>query len=327
MNSQDFLNRLDEYKARFREKRMLIYGITGLSVTICLLFAFLGTTSYQAKTIFHPESGAENMLSPLASILGGDMLMINGELKGILASRNLSERVARDSVRINGEWTTIAEVLYARKMRKFSLKRLFSSADTATYDKKVIKAAKMLRKEVRVVETEYGFLEMIYQDPIPAVTQRVCESYIENLEQYYFNQKTEKVRRDLNYYTQQTEKARLKLDSAQAYVAAYQDYQRLGTSASQSLKFLRKQAEANQYNRLYEQWASREAEARAQLQSKTPVVQILDYPTPPFQPVKRGKVTWAFLGVFLGGFFALLIVFRGFLTEDIKNWLLSSLDD
>lgn len=327
MNSQDFLNRLKAYKARFREKRKLIYIIFGASVVFCLMFAFLGTTKYQAKTVFHPESGSENMLSPLASILGGDMLMINGELKGILASRTLSERVTRDSVNIDGEWTTIAEVLYARKMRQFSFKRLFSSADTATYEKKVIKAAKMLRKEVRVMETEYGFLEMVYNDPIPEITQRVCQSYIENLEEYYFTQKTEKVRRDLNYYTSQAEKARRKLDSAQAYVAAYQDYQRLGTSASQSLKFLRKQAEANQLSRLYEQWASREAEARAQLQSNTPVVQILDYPDPPFQPVRRSKVVMGLLGIFLGGLLSVFVVFRGYVVEDVKNWLLSSLDE
>ncbi|MEZ4686850.1 MAG: hypothetical protein R3B47_12520 [Bacteroidia bacterium] len=301
MNSQELQSRINEYKARFREKRRLIYLITGLSLAACLLYAFLGTTRYQAKTVFHPESGSENMLSPLASILGGDMLMINGELKGILASRNLSERVARDSVQINGSRTTIAEVLYARKMKQFSLKSLFSPPDSATFDKKVIKAAKMLRKEMHVLETEYGFLEMIYKDQIPEITQRVCESYIENLEGYYYNQKTEKIRRDLNYYTQQAEIARHKLDSAQAYVAAYQDYQRLGTSASQSLTFLRKQAEANQYNRLYEQWALREAEARAQLQSNTPVVQILDYPDPPFQPVKRSKATLLFSGSFWVG--------------------------
>lgn len=327
MNSQDFINRLEAYKARFREKRVLIYTITGVCLLVCLSFAFLGTTKYQAKTVFHPESGSENMLSPLASILGGDMLMINGELKGILASRTLSERVARDSVQIDGEWTTIAEVLYARKMRQFNLKRLFVTADTATYDKKVIKAAKMLRKEVRVMETEYGFLEMIYNDPIPEITQRVCQSYIENLEEYYFSQKTEKVRRDLKYYTMQTEKARLKLDSAQSYVAAYQDYQRLGTSSSQSLKFMRKQAEANQFNRLYEQWTLREAEARAQLQSNTPVVQILDYPDPPFQPVKRSKAVMGLLGIFLGGLLSVIVVFRGYVVEDVKNWLLSSLDD
>jgi uncharacterized protein involved in exopolysaccharide biosynthesis len=299
----------------------------GLSLACCLVYAASGTVAFQAKTVFHPEAGGENMLSPLASILGGDMVMINGELKGILASRTLSERVARDSVEVDGQKTTIAEVLYERKQKAFSFKKLFSDPEPASFEKKVIKAGKTLRSEVRVVETNYGFLEMIYADPYPAVTQRVCQSYIENLEEYYFNQKTEKVRRDLEYYTAQTEKARLELDSAQAYVAAYQDYQRLGTSTSQSLSFLRKKAEANQYNRRFEQWSARLAEARAQLQAKTPVVQILDYPEPPFMPARRSFTSWGILGLFLGVIFSVLIVFRGFILDDVKNWLLSSLDE
>ncbi|MFK7972779.1 MAG: hypothetical protein AB8F95_20585 [Bacteroidia bacterium] len=329
MNAEQLLQRWEGYQHRYRQKRILIFGVIGLCFALMVLYAWSRGVKYQAKTVFHPSQGsAEGALNPIASILGGDLFMINGEMKGILASRSLSEKVASDSVLYKGKNQTIAEAIHSFNRAQWSLGKLFkgNSPDTTTLEAKVISIGKKLRTKVLVTESEYGFLEMLYAHPHEGIAQRVSESYIANLEQYYYDQKTEKARRDLAYYDSQAIRARAKLDSAQAYIAAYQDFQRQGVSATGSLRYLRKQSEVGQFDRLYQQWSSQLAQARAQLQSNTPVVQVLDSPLPPFKKEKSSKVVWGMFGIFLGFCLCVFLFFRKMLWADIKSYIVGSLD-
>lgn len=338
MTSAEFQAQLDRYIERFRRKKWSIIIIMAVIFGLIVLWRVTTPIAYEGRTTFHPvQTGSEGFLNPIASFFEGELSMVNGEMIGILSSRNVSERVAADTILYDKRRMPIAEAYYiaADKHKGLFTKisGIFQAKDTAkrSLNKMVTKVGRSFRKQVIISENEYSFLVMAFSHPDYQLVGEVLKSYMHNLEIYYFEQKTEKARTDLLYYTTQRKVIEQKLDSVQGRVAALQDYQRYGNRSAQSIPLMRAKTKALSLESQLQRWISSEAQAQAQLQSNTPMVQVLDPPAPPFGPRKPSIKIKVIAGFLLGCMLAAFLFFRDLIWEDISTYfryvVVKGLDD
>lgn len=163
------------------------------------------------------------------------------------------------------------------------------------------KIAKAIRESIMLsVDKKTSVISLTVTAQDPKVAAKISEEVISRLQTYVTNYRTEKSRKDLEYYETLYEEAKEAYFSAQQRYAGYVDrnqgviLQRVKTEQE------RLQNEMNLNYQLYNACAQQLQSAKAKVQQETPVFTIIDPPQVPLERSKPSKVTILFASVFLG---------------------------
>lgn len=150
-------------------------------------------------------------------------------------------------------------------------------------------------------------LSVTAQDPMVAAT--ISQEVIERLQTYVINYRTEKARKDLEYYQKLYDEARSDYYSSQQRYAAYVDRNQGVVLQRVKTEQERLQNEMNLNYQLFNTCAQQLQAAKATVQQETPVFTVIN---PPQVPLKRSKPSRATI--------LAACVFFGFLLATV--WIL-----
>lgn len=151
-------------------------------------------------------------------------------------------------------------------------------------------------------------------DQNPDIAMKLSETIVENLRNFITSYRTEKARKDLEYYEQLYEESQADYFDAQQRYARYVDMNQGMVRQSVMTEQQRLQNEMNLKYNLYNSCAQQVQMAKAQVQRETPVCTILTPPTTPLKDNESGAKTLAIF-IFLGFCLAAVWVLWG------RDWL------
>lgn len=339
MNIQLILERLKDYYQMIRHRWGMLV-LVGIVVSAALVvFAVTSQKIYQAVATFHPDPGSGSSTigslgsDPIALLFGGNAGKTAGtsQMMGVLVSRRISEDVARDTLEINGQRMLTADAVLDVVPQSFSLEKwlmalFYGPPKPLTLEQKVIIIGNMLRNSLEVEVDDYGFIEMKITFSDPVLLQAISNNYIERLSNYYNNQKTEKASDNVIFFEKRSDSVKQEIDKNVLITARFADKNKYGTSAATQIQGEVKQMELEMLGELYKVQMMSLEQAKGQKQQNTPIIQILDYPDPPYFVIARSPLLFGFLGLFLGIFFAALFRVRHMLSADLREILQSLIE-
>ncbi len=158
------------------------------------------------------------------------------------------------------------------------------------------------KKISATVDRKTYMLTIVVEDQDKVVAADVSRQIIDNLKRYITSYRTEKARRDLEYYEGLYNDAKADYMAAQKEYAWYFDANHGTVSRISQVKLLQLQNEMNLKYSVYSTASQQLELAKAKVQQETPVVATLQPPTVPLKgrPSKfRLLITYSFFGFFL----------------------------
>ena len=172
--------------------------------------------------------------------------------------------------------------------------------------------AKAIRKDISLtVDKKTSVISLFVTAQDPQVAARISEEVIDRLQAYVVRYRTEKSRKDLDYYQGLYDEAKENYYSAQQRYANYVDrnqgvvLQRVRTEQE------RLQNEMNLTFQLYNSCAQQVQAAKAKVQLETPVFTVINPPQVPLKQSKPSKAMILVACVFLGAVLAIVWVLWG----------------
>jgi len=355
--------RLNEYR-QVIWRRKWWFLVFGLILAIILGYREYNTpTEYIASAKFHPESdGASslNLDNPVSLLFGGGMVPEESQnMIGILKSRRIAESVVSDTIVVHvdtffvydaknpygiyetrGKQDTIwlqdkekflladkaLEVFYGEpSWFQKTIASFFEPAPERSYTNKVYVSAKLLSKRMVAYVGEEGFIDFSVTVPNPVYAKILADKYILSLRTYYQNQKTEKAKRNLDFFTIRADSVKEELDIINRRIASHMDKSRYRIMASQEVLPRELEATSSILQQMYINLMLSRESAVSQLLETTPILQVLDYPRGPFNTKKGSLIKGIVLG-FVIAFFVLVLWFtRKLYWADLKTLINNSL--
>ena len=172
--------------------------------------------------------------------------------------------------------------------------------DDAKLTKAQEKVIEGMRKRISVSTDKKTFvISLSVTDQDPDIAMKLSETIIENLRNFITSYRTEKARKDLEYYEQLYDEAQTDYFDAQQRYARYVDMNQGMVRQSVMTEQQRLQNEMNLKYNLYNSCAQQVQMAKAQVQRETPVCTVLTPPTTPLKDNESGAKTLAIF-IFLG---------------------------
>ena len=172
--------------------------------------------------------------------------------------------------------------------------------------------AKAIRGSIALsVDKKTSVMSMTVTAQDPQVATKICEEVITRLQTYVTSYRTEKSRKDLEYYETLYEESRDAYFASQQRYASYMDrnqgvvLQRVRTEQE------RLQNEMNLNYQLYNACAQQLQTAKAKVQQETPVFTVINPPQVPLKRSKPSKVKILLASIFLGGMAAAVWILWG----------------
>ncbi|MDX2248988.1 MAG: hypothetical protein SF052_19530 [Bacteroidia bacterium] len=330
------LNRLRDYGQIFRRKRWLIL-IGGIVMGLVMGFlAYQSAVTYKAVTIFHPDTGGQQntglRTNPLSFILGGNSKEGSeaGFMMGILKSRNITESVAGDTIDFNGNRRLVADIVYESIPKSLNpiavFRRIFMPPPAnRPLDLKVTHIGKLIRENMLLETTEEGFIQFEFTFMNEELVKLLSEKCMTELDEYYRHQKTEKAEENFLFFEYRADSVKKELDKANRSVARFYDETKFGVKASNEVFIRDQEAKIKLLTELYIELEISKEQAKAQFQKDTPVIQILDHPTPPYEEDKHSAPLFALLGFLITAILLLLFFTRKLWSADLRSLVQSQL--
>lgn len=157
-----------------------------------------------------------------------------------------------------------------------------------------------MRKNISVAADKKAYvITLNVTDQDPDIAMKLSETIIENLRNFITSYRTEKSRKDLEYYEQLYEEAQADYFDAQQRYARYVDMNQGMVRQSVMTEQQRLQNEMQLKYNLYNSCAQQVQMAKAQVQRETPVCTVLTPATTPLKDNESGAMTLAIF-IFLG---------------------------
>jgi hypothetical protein len=155
-----------------------------------------------------------------------------------------------------------------------------------------------------------GILELHYTNSNQKLVREVSYVYIEKLSTFYIDLKKKKAQIDYEFSVKKADSLLAVLDALDKHAISL-DESTFFTNTELQRYSLPKvnlgQDKATVQSQYYYAVNNRES-AAYRLQKETPIIEPLDKPEPPYDPVKKSKVIYTIIGLMLGSFIALLAV-------------------
>jgi uncharacterized protein involved in exopolysaccharide biosynthesis len=163
------------------------------------------------------------------------------------------------------------------------------------------------------MDTRSGIITVSARMPDPTAVAAVTQLALDYLTRYVSNYRTEKVRRDLLFYTNRLKEAKHRFEAAQYAMFHYNDQHKYMVVQAATMEKQRIEAELTISQVVYTELAKQFEQARIKVQEQTPVFKILE---PAKVPLKRSSprrtmmvILYALTGFVLGSVLCLVIGF------------------
>ena len=163
---------------------------------------------------------------------------------------------------------------------------------------RVVKA--ILQEVSVVVDKKTQIITLTVTSQSPYVSKTVSDAVIEKLQQYVTSYRTEKARKDMDYYIMLYDEAKSDYYAAQQKYAKYVDANQGVVLQSVMTERERLQNEMQLAFQLYNSCAQQLQMSRAKVQQETPVCVVMQPPVLPVKASKPSKLTTLVAFVFLG---------------------------
>lgn len=275
-------------------------------------------------------------LSPLSYILGSSGGGGGGDLIPIMSSRMFRESITDDSIIWQGKKCLFADILIDSMPKPSVFQRwknaLFAEpSGPPTLKTKVAKAAKILEKDLVIAPHEdpalMGVTKITYENISPSIIQLVGKSYIEKIQTYYKDKKTEKTRKLYEFYVNRTDSIRRELDKRMIRTAKIEDEDKYRVFAKAELPKLENQKEGEILTEMYAQMLAMREGALNDYLKDAPILQILDAPEPPFDVTPPKPYLMLFVGIVLGLVFGIFLSVAKLFFKDIVSYIQKSMQE
>ena len=163
------------------------------------------------------------------------------------------------------------------------------------------KIAQAVRGSVALaVDKKTSVISLSVSAQDPQVAAKISQEVIGRLQTYVTNYRTEKARKDLEYYQKLYEESRSDYFASQQRYASYMDRNQGVVLQRVKTEQERLQNEVNLNFQLYNTCAQQLQAAKAKVQQETPVFTIINPPQVPIKRSKPSRMTILFACVFLG---------------------------
>lgn len=290
------------------------------------IYAWTRPTLFISISSFHPETNTTGMgfnpENPISFILGSGRETVEGTMMiGVLKSRNLSEGISGDSIPGPRGPVLLADSILNNLPPNYNpivwISGLFSEDAPLPLRNKKIQAGRVIRGGLTLTTTEEGFIKMEVAAFRPELAGLIADKMIDALSAYYKEQKTAKAEANVVFFNIRADSIRKELDTAAAEMAYYQDKNRYRNDARNTLYLTKKQVEIGYLQEMYTQLIISAETAKSQLKQDTPIIQVLDYPEPPYIVLAKSLVVYGIAGLILGLMLGAAWTMRNFIIEDL----------
>lgn len=355
--------RIAEYRAEIWRRKWWFLAIGLLLATIFGYKEYITPTEYIAAAKFHPEaegSSSINLENPVSLLFGGGMVPEESQnMIGILKSRRISEAVVNDTIVIHADtffsynarnpygiflngaqrdtiWLAdkekifladkTIEILYGEPSLFSRIVASFSEPEPErSRASKVYVSGKGLGKRMIAYVGEEGFIDFSITIPNSVYAKIFADRYILALRTYYQNQKTEKAKRNLDFFTIRADSVKRELDKVNRGIASFVDKSRYRIMASEEVVPRELEATSSILQQMYVNLMVSREQAVSQLLETTPILQVLDFPRGPFDVIKGSLIKGILIGFGLTFFLLTLWFTRKLYLADLKSLINNSL--
>lgn len=171
-------------------------------------------------------------------------------------------------------------------------------------------ASNLLKLAFSAKINKNGILELHFSNSNQKLVREVSYVYIEKLSGFYIDLKKKKAQIDYEFSVKKADSLLLILNALDKRAVAL-DESTFFTNDELKRYSLPKvnlaQDKATVQSQYYYAVNNRES-AAYRLQKETPIIEPLDKPEPPYDPIKKSKILYTVIGLILGGFIGLLAV-------------------
>ncbi|GAB3318858.1 hypothetical protein GCM10027299_10910 [Larkinella ripae] len=317
------------------KNRVRLIAITVFGAGIGILVSLLTKPEFTSEARIMPEisQGSGDLIKRLATVAGFAGLEF-GETGSVDAVRpDLYPKVLQSTPFIlslmkqvvptaDGEKRVVADLLLQNESW-FSKKWFSSSAKTDSVRAPAnLKTLRLTQEQQDLLEdiqqrvsaqmdTRSGVITVSAQMPDPVAVAAVTEITLDYLTRYVTTYRTEKVRRDLEFYTNRVQEAKRRFERAQYSMFQYTDQHKYMVVQAATMEKQRIEAELTISQVVYTELAKQFEQAKIKVQEQTPVFKILE---PAKIPLKRSSprrtamvVLYTLAGFVIGSLYSLAL--------------------
>jgi uncharacterized protein involved in exopolysaccharide biosynthesis len=312
-------------------RRFLLLLITVLFAGIGIVVALLTTPEYVSEARVMPEmsQGSGDMFRKLASAAGFAGIDF-GEAEGVDAVRpdlypNVLQStpfilylLAQSAPTKEGSRKTVSAILLKYSEKKwfaFNRKQDTLLAVRNPESIQLTEEQQDLLEEVQQrvsakMDTRSGIITITARLPDPVAVAAVAELAMDYLTHYVTDYRTEKVRRDLRFYTDRLNEAKKRFQTAQYNVFHYNDQHKYMIVEAATMNKKQLETELAISEKVYSELAKQQEQVKIKVQERTPVFKVLEPTKIPLKRVSPKRTLmvlfYALVGFMIGSLYLLV---------------------
>lgn len=243
-----------------------------------------------------------------------DSVFISGSLdllgNHLLKEYGLHDKWGNDQVKLNGVWLSSKDVEKQTAEERIINKRLLGLL-MGDFDNQ---GSGLLQS---TYQQESGILKLSVESLSEELSILIVNNVYEKLSNFYIDKSIEKQKETFNIVKHKTDSLRNLLNNTQYRLLVFSDTYKNLTLHKYDAQRLKMERNLQAYSMAYGEALRNLEVADFALKTATPFFQKLDEPLRPISPKMESKKRAVFIGGFLGGFLAVLIIFISKFFKDV----------
>lgn len=319
---------------RSKWKIIVLAGIIGAAIG--LMYSISEKPIYTATLSFALED--EKSVGGLGSALGlagslgldlgtgGGSIFTGSNLTELFKSRAMVEQTLLSPVNYNGKVISLAEayiqnqgwrekwnksskfktIQFLPNNKRINFTRSHDSILGVMYENLSTSSLNIGQKDkkIAIITIDVSFTDELF-------AKKFCEALVKQVSDFYVTTKSKKTRLNMAVLERQTDSIRRELNAAITGVAIAND-NTFGLNPSLNVRrapSVRRQVDVQANTVILTELVKQSELAKVTLRKETPLIQVIDKPILPLKKEKVGKSKGLFLGGFIGGFLAVIVLF------------------
>lgn len=293
---------------------------------------------FTSKATFMPGGGSGDLFNPIALLTGGGSGggatdETSNTVLTLVNSRTIREKVVSDSVMWNGKKTLLADAILETHppslQKRLMMWLLNKKLPTKLFDKVSAAQAILKRCIVAMMDMETvssGMLVITFSDANPEIVNIIGPKVIEKITEYDNEKKTRKSRRTYEFYVKKADSLALELDKRLKKGAQVMDEDRFRIFARDEVPVKKAEGDIEMLKLLYSQVVTIRETSLNELMKDTPVLPVIDHPTPPFDVASPSPIKMGFVGLIAGIFLGIFLSIFKLFKEDFVKFIIDSIN-